>query len=54
MRQLECISTPSKLLVLEEKNKPLPVTSSFEPEYAEEERRLYREVLLVLNELAVP
>lgn len=54
MRQLECISTPSKLLVLEEKNKPLPVTSSFEPEYAEEERRLYREVLLVLNDLAVP
>lgn len=54
MRQLECISTPSKRLVLEEKNKPLPVTSSFEPEYAEEERRLYREVLLVLNELAVP
>lgn len=40
--------------MLEEKNKPLPVTSSFEPEYAEEERRLYREVLLVLNELAVP
>lgn len=54
MRQLECISTPSKRLVPEEKNKPLPVTSSFEPEYAEEERRLYREVLLVLNELAVP
>jgi predicted nucleotidyltransferase len=45
---------PSKRLVPEEKNKPLPVTSSFEPEYAEEERRLYREVLLMLNELGVP
>jgi Nucleotidyl transferase of unknown function (DUF2204) len=45
---------PSKRLVPEEKNKPLPVTSSFEPEYAEQERRLYREVLLLLNELGVP
>jgi hypothetical protein len=54
MRQLECNSTPSKRLVSDEKNKPLPVTSSLEPEYAEEERRLYREVLLMLNELRLP
>jgi len=47
-------STPSKPLVFDEKDKPLPVTSSFEPEYAEEERRLYRQVLLVLNELGIP
>ncbi len=38
----------------EEKNKPLQVTSSFEPEYADEERRLYQEVLLLLNELGIP
>src|SRR5438445_700346 len=42
---------PSKPLVPEENDKPLPVTSSFEPEYAEEERRLYREVLLMLSKL---
>lgn len=45
---------PSKPLVPEGNDKPLPVTSSFEPEYAEEERRLYREVLLMLNELGIP
>ncbi len=45
---------PSKRLVPEGRDKPLPVTSSFEPEYAEEERRLYREVLLLLNDLHVP
>ena len=54
MRQLQFNLMSSKRLVPEEKNKPLQVTSSFEPEYAEEERRLYREVLLMLNELGVP
>lgn len=54
MRQLQCDCMPSKRLVPEDNNKPLPVTTSFEPEYAEEERRLYREVLLLLNELSVP
>lgn len=45
---------PSKPLVSDGNDKPLPVTSSFEPEYAEDERRLYREVLLLLNELGIP
>jgi nucleotidyltransferase DUF2204 len=53
-RQLQCKLVPSNRLVSDEKNKPLPVTSSFEPEYAEQERRLYREVLLMLNELGIP
>ena len=54
MRQLQCNWMPSKPLVPNGNDKPLPVTSSFEPEYAEEERRLYREVLLLLNELRIP
>jgi hypothetical protein len=53
-RQLQYGSMSSKRLVPDEKNKSLQVTSSFEPEYAEEERRLYREVLLLLNELRIP
>jgi predicted nucleotidyltransferase len=45
---------PSKALVPKENDNPVQVTSSFEPEYAEQERRLYREVLLLLNEMGVP
>lgn len=45
---------PSKPLVPNDKDTPVPVTSSFEPEYEEEERRLYQEVLQILNDLGVP
>src|SRR5581483_11045870 len=53
-RQLQCSTMPSKRLVLKEKEAPLPVTTSLEPEFAEVERGLYREVLLLLNELRAP
>ncbi len=53
-RQLQCSTVPSKRLVLKENEAPLPVTTSLEPEFAEVERGLYREVLLLLNELRVP
>ena len=53
-RQLQCNWTPSKPLVPDGSDNPLPVTSSFEPEYEEQERRLYRQVLLALNELGIP
>ena len=45
---------PSNALVPKGNTTPVPVTTSFEPEYAEQERRLYREVLLLLNDLGIP
>jgi hypothetical protein len=34
-------------------DRPVPSTSSFEPEYNEQERRLYQEVLVLLNRLPI-
>ncbi len=45
---------PSKAFVPNEHDTPLPVTTSFEPDYEEQERSLYREVLLLLNDIAIP
>lgn len=45
---------PSNALVPNEHDSPVPVTTSFEPEYHEQERRLYREVLLLLNKAGIP
>jgi hypothetical protein len=44
---------PSNALVPKESHTPVPVTSSFEPEYDRRQRRLYREVLLLLNKLGI-
>ena len=38
----------------EANDKPVPVTTSLEPEYHDQQRRLYREVLGLLNQLPVP
>jgi len=45
---------PSKPRVSEANDKPVPVTTSLEPEYHDQQRRLYREVLGLLNQLPVP
>jgi predicted nucleotidyltransferase len=54
LRQLQGKRMPSNALVSKDDEKPLPVTSSFEPDYDEQERTLYRRVLLLLNELGIP
>jgi predicted nucleotidyltransferase len=54
LRQLQREWMPSNALVPIEDQTPLPVTSSFEPEYHDDERTLYRRVLLLLNEIGIP
>jgi hypothetical protein len=44
---------PSKALVPKESDTPVSATSSLEPEYDRQERRLYRQVLLLFNKLGI-
>jgi hypothetical protein len=45
---------PSKPFVSEDILNPLPVTSSVPPDFPEDQRDLFREVLVVLNQSAIP
>lgn len=52
--QLRCKSATSKQSVPGALNKPLPVSSSTAPDFAQEQTRLFREVLQLLNDRGVP